>query len=71
MRDTLCYDFNVWKNKSIEIQLSLWMKQIALGANIDCYWDCDHPGGHIEIRLLFLYFQLSFYDHRHVEDFNE
>jgi hypothetical protein len=41
--------------------------RMILGCEISVQWNCDHAGATLNIALLFVWFNLCFYDTRHRE----
>lgn len=57
--------FSVTKNKSLEIQLTLFSNIFQFGVNFDWRRKCDHAGIYFDIQVLGLFLGISISDNRH------
>ena len=64
----LCKEIQVFKNKSIELQLSRWEDSPMFSAE---YYNRgsnqDHKGFSLSVTLFYHEVRIDFYDHRHSE----
>lgn len=71
MRDFICLDKQLSKNKSLEIQLSYFGLRAARSIfNFVCRWTLrtHHAGPLLSIDLFGFYLGICIYDHRHWDD---
>lgn len=63
----VCKDWNVSKNKSLELQISKWgSADCLLDLNLDLRWrGRSHAGPELTVQVWSYFFCIKLYDHRH------
>lgn len=69
----ICKSWLLTKHKALDMDIHVLTPsrteptRLILGADVDVSWNCDHAGATLTISLIFVWFNLCFYDTRHRE----
>jgi len=60
-----CWNLQVWRNKSIEFQVSRWRESKRFDFSLWRRRRTDHAGIELCVTVFGIEFRVDFYDHRH------